>query len=241
MTDTAVPPQAPKAAFWEDVLEIFYAPGKVFARRDGSNVVLPLLVLVVLTAVLFFATQSLLAPAFDAETARQIQSALAKNPQMTREQAQRGMEIGRRFAGVGVILATLILPLLVGVVLWVVGKLFSSTALLGAAVMVAVFSYYPRLLSWIVMAVQAAVLPPERIRGLADVGLSLARFADPNHTSAGMMALLGRFDLFIIWSTVLLGLGLKIKGKLTSGQAAAAAVIMFLLGSFPVLIAFARG
>ncbi len=241
MTATAAPPQEPKAAFWEDIFEIFYAPGKVFERRDGSNIVLPLLVLVVLTAVLYFATRGLMTPVFDAETSRQVQAALAKNPQLTQEQVQRGMEISRKFAGIGIILSTLILPLVVGVVLWVVGKLFSSTAMLGGAVMVAVFSYYPRLVQWIVMAVLAALLPPEKIHGVADVSLSLARFADPTHTSAGVLALLGRVDLFIIWSTVLLALGIRIKGRISTGQAAGVGAIMFILGSLPALLSFARG
>lgn len=242
MTATAAPPPEPKAAFWEDIFEIFYAPSKVFARRDGGDILLPLIILVVVTGVIFFATRGLMAPVFDAESSRNIQAAMAKNPQLTQEQMQKGVEFTRKFAGFFVILATLIAPLILGIVLWLVGKIFSSKAMLGAAVMIAVFSYYPRIIQWLAMSVQAALLPPEKIQGLSSVSFSAARFVDVAHTSAAMLALLQRFDVFIIWSTVLLILGIRIKGGLTTGQAVAVGVIVFILGTLlPVLPALARG
>jgi hypothetical protein len=51
-----------------------------------------------------------------------------------------------------------------------------------------------------------------------------------------LLALLGRIDLFTLWATLLVGIGIKQMGKTTTGQAVAAAALAWLAGCLPVLL-----
>lgn len=225
---------------WEDYLEIFYAPSNVFARR-GTRWAMPLLVLVIITAVVVLGTKGLLGPLIEQDRARGMAEALKG---MTPEQAAQAEKMGTKMSGfvpIFIIAATAILPIVLGVVLWLVGKMFGAAQELGAAIMVAAFSYFPRILAGAVMGLQAAILPEEKLRGVASVSLSPARFLDPAHTSLGLMGLAGRLDIFVIWTTILLALGLKVTGKISTEKAIAAGVVMWLLGSIQPLIQMLRG
>lgn len=225
-----------RPAVWEDILEIFYAPSRVFARREGRGFGVPWLILVVLTAVIFFATKSALQPVFDAEASRQVMNAVAKNPQITADMAQQQAEIGKKFAGVAIILFSAIGPLLVGLFLWLVGKAVGAVEVLGTAIMVAVMAQYPRLLGFVAGAIQAAFTAPENIRGQTSISLGPARFIDPDTAGALTTGLLVRLDVFTIWATVLLAIGLKVTGKVDMTRAAVAAAVVWLLGALPTLL-----
>ncbi len=223
-------------AVWEDILEIFYAPSRVFARREGRGFGVPWLIYIILLAILFFATRSALQPVYDAETSRQMMSALAKNPQISEDMVRTQMEMGKKFTGVAIILFGALAPLLVGLLLWLVGKAVGAAEVLGAAVMVAVMSQYPRLLGFVAGAIQAAFIAPEKIRGQASISLGPARFIDPDTASALTTGLLVRLDVFTIWATVLLAIGLKVTGKVDMTRAAIVAAVIWVLGALPVLL-----
>lgn len=231
-TTTASVPAEPRAPLWEDFLDIFYAPREVFARREEGRWLVPLLVLTVLMGFLFFASQSVLAPVMDAEFAR----SMARNPDIPPEQ----IEQARRMAGVfGVIGFTVAFPFgvaLVGVALWAVGKLFDSAAPLGVAVMIAVYAQFPRLLQQLLAVVQGLVLDTESMRSFYAVSFSPARFMDPDAVSPVVLNLAGRIDPFILWSTVLLAIGLQVRGRVPRGQSYLAAGLVWLLGAVPVIL-----
>lgn len=240
MTDTAPPP---KTSSWEDFLEIFYAPSRVFARRGGNDWGIPLLVLIVLAAILTYATWGMLQPLVDAESARAFAERASKM-NLTPEQLETQRAAVAKFSGfipIIIIASTAIFPMIVGLFLWLVGKAVGAVESLGEAIMIAVFSYFPRLVGSVALAVQGAVLPDEKLKGISSVSIGPARFLDPDKTSAGLMAFAGRLDLFIIWSTVLLAIGLKVKGKISGTQAAIAAVVLWLLGSLQAIVALVRG
>lgn len=230
-------PTAPetKSALWEDILEIFYAPTQVFARREGRGYGLPWLVLVVLTAVLFYATKGALQPIFDAESARQAAAVLEANPELDPEMIRDRFEAGQKFAGIAIILFSAIAPFVVGLLLWLAGKVVGAIQVLGAAIMVAVFSAFPKLLGFVSAAIQSAFMAPESLTGQASVSLGPARFFDPD-TGPMLMAFLIRLDVFTIWATVLLAIGLKVTGKVSMGQAAIATAIVWVLGALPALL-----
>lgn len=240
MTDAAPPP---KVSLWEDFLEIFYAPSRVFARRGANDWGIPLLVLIVLSAILTFATWDLLKPLIDAESARAFAERVS-TLNLTPEQIEQQRAAVEKFSGffpIIIIISVGIIPLIVGLFLWLAGKAVGAVELLGEALMISVFSYFPRLVGSVALAVQAALIPEEKLNGLAVVSIGPARFLDPAKTSAGMLAMAGRLDLFILWSTVLLAIGLRVKGKVSIGQAAIAAFVVWLLGSFQAILALIRG
>jgi hypothetical protein len=55
-----------------------------------------------------------------------------------------------------------------------------------------------------------------------------------------MLSLLTRFDLFTIWATVLLAIGLAVVAKIPKSRAAMAAALVWVIGGLPVLVGALR-
>ena len=229
-----------RAGLWEDFVDIFYAPSSVFARRSDGKFGMPLLLLVLLGAVLAFLTKNATQPLMDAEFARQSAAAMRRNPSLTAEQ----MAGGRGFFEV---MAPLIFALFLtisifgtGLVLWVVGKLFDAKESVAAAIMIATYAEVPRLVQILTNAAQGLVMSPERLNSINAVGFSLARFMDPDNASQVLIALAARVDLFTIWITVLLAIGLHVVGKIPKQQAAIVAAITWAVGALPAVFGALR-
>lgn len=235
MTSTAAPTPA-RAPFWEDAVDIFVSPSQVFARRMGRGFGLALLVVTLVSTALFIGTKPLMEPVMDAEFTRQAAHAMAANPGITQAQIDRQRAFGEK---IGFLLPLIGIPvsvMLVGIVSWVVGKIFDSQQTAGDALMVATWAYFPRILAFAVAALFAAFSDPSSLTGAASVSLSAARFANPDVTRPAILALLARLDLFVLWSTVLIGLGLHVTGKIPKARALGAAAIVWVLGALPSVL-----
>lgn len=232
---------ARKPSVWEDFVDIFVSPSEVFTRRGAGGFGIALLVLAVLITVLAIGTRSLMQPVFDAEFNRQAAQVMRANPQITPAQ----MAASRKFAGFAIYLSGIIVAIqamLVGIVLWLVAKLFDSKMSLNSALVVSTYSYFPMILGIVVAALIANFLDPASITGRLSLSVGLGRFFDPDATSPVLLALVGRVDLFVIWVTVLLGVGTYVLGKVTKAQAAAVAALVWIIGALPgVFGALRRG
>ena len=124
--------------------------------------------------------------------------------------------------------------------MWIAGKLVGAKQELAAACMVATFALYPRIPEAIVNALQALLLPEESLLGRYSVTLGLGRFLNPDTANPVLLALVGRIDVFTIWMTVLLAIGLSITGKIPRSQAALAAALVWLLGALPAVLGAVR-
>jgi hypothetical protein len=122
-------------------------------------------------------------------------------------------------------------PLIVGVVLWLVGKLVSAGENIGAACMIATYAFFPRILGALVQVIMAFVIDPSKLNGMNRVTLSAAYFLDPNVASPVSVVLASRIDVFVIWSTILLAIGLSVVARIPRSKAAIAAAIVFVLGT----------
>jgi hypothetical protein len=98
----------------------------------------------------------------------------------------------------------------------------------------------PRIVQIVVNAAQALFMSPEKLNAINSVGFNPARFMDPDHASAVAIALAARFDLFTIWITVLLGIGIYVVGKVTKQQAAIIAVVTWVAGALPAVLGALR-
>jgi len=236
-----VNPVPPKAGLWEDFVDIFYAPSSVFARRADGKFALPLLFLIVVGTVLYFLTKNAMQPIMDAEFARRSADMLRKNPNLTSDQLASGRGIfetlGPLFFAIGLTLTVLG----TGIVLWLVGKLFDAKEALTAAMMIATYAEVPRIVQILTNAAQALFMSPEKLNSVNSVGFNVARFMDPDQASALMIALASRVDLFTIWTTVLLAIGLHVVGRIPKQQAAIAAAITWVVGALPAVIGALRG
>jgi hypothetical protein len=234
-------PTPSKASLWEDFVDIFYTPSSVFARRADGKFGMPLLFLVVAGAVLYFLTKNAMQPVMDAEFARRSADMLRKSPNLTAEQMASGRgffeTLGPLFFAIGITLSVLGS----GVVLWLVGKLFDAKESVTAALMIATYAEVPRIVQILTNAAQGLFMSPEKLTSINSVGFSPARFMDPDHVSTVMMALASRVDLFTIWITVLLAIGLHVVGKIPKQQAAIAAAITWVVGALPTVFGALRG
>ena len=224
------------ASWWEDYIDIFYAPSQVFARRMTAGFGVPMLIVTALIGVIFLANSGAMQPIMDAEFARQAAIAMKKNPQVTAEQMQMGRSIGEKIAKVGAFVFVPLTILLVGLTLWVVGKFVDAKQTLSAAIMVAAYSYVPKVVASVVVGVQLLLMDPASLNSQYKISPGVARFLDPDSTSPVLLALLGRVDVFTIWVTVLLGIGLAITGKIPRSKAMIAAVIVWCIGAVPTLL-----
>jgi hypothetical protein len=231
---------APKASLWEDFIDIFTSPSQVFRRRENSGFGMQLLVVTVLFAVLILGTKSLMQPVFDAEMARQTAQLLKAHPEITADKIQGQMAMGAKLAPIFIMISIPISVMLTGFVLWMVGKIFESKQEATTGIMVAAYAFVPRILGLVVGALIAYLSSPERLTGAARITVSLGALMDPDKTSPVLLALLTRVDLFTLWQTVLLGIGLQVTGKISKSNAYIAAALVWLIGALPTVLGALR-
>jgi len=229
-----------RAGLWEDFVDIFYAPSSVFARRSDGQFGMPLLFLVLVGTVLFFLTKNATQPIMDAEFTRRTAAAMRNNPNITAEQAASSRGFFEMFAPIIFAIGITLSILGTGFVLWLVGKLFDAKESVMAALMIATYSEVPRLVQLLTNAAQGLVMSPEKLNSMNSVGFNLARFMDPDNTSQVLIALASRVDLFTIWITVLLAIGIHVVGKIPKQQAAIVAAITWVVGALPALLGALR-
>lgn len=223
-------PPGARTSVWEDFIDIFYAPRQVFERRRGAKYGLVLLVLTILVTVLFFASQGPLADAYAAEFQRGMENA---SQQMTAEQMEQAQRMGSIFGTIAVLIGFPIGVLLIGLVLWGLGKMFGFAATASMAILIVTYAQFPRVLQSIVMVLQGLFMNAE---SLAALTLGPARFLDPDTTSALAMAMLMRLDVFYIWSTVLIAIGAQVIGRVPKAQSYLLAALVWVVGALPSVV-----
>ena len=233
-------PAPSKASLWEDFVDIFYAPSSVFARRADGKFGIPLAILIVVSTILVYLTINAMQPIMDAEFARRSADMLAKNPNMTEEQLASGRKFFENFGPLFFAIGTLIGVFGTGIVIWLVGKLFDAKEGVSAAIMIATYAEVPRVVQILVNAAQGLFMPPDKLTSFASLTLSPARFMDPSSSQIAI-ALASRLDLFTIWITVLLAIGIHVVGKIPKQQAAIVAAIAWLVGALPAILGARSG
>jgi hypothetical protein len=231
---------APQASLWEDFIDIITSPSQVFKRRENSGFGMQLLVVTVLFAIVILGTKSLIQPVFDAEMARQTAQVLKAHPEITQDQIAKQMAMGEKLAPIFIIVSIPISILLTGLVLWMVGKLFESKQTAQTGILVATYAFVPRILATLVGAVIAYFSSPERLNGAAKLTVGLGALMDPDRTSPVLMALLTRVDLFVLWQTVLLAIGLQVTGRVSKSNSYIAAALVWLIGALPTVLGALR-
>lgn len=231
----AAPAKPAQSSFWEDVIDIFFQPSDVFRRREHRSAWPPMLFVAISIGIIFFATFNTLEPLFAAEFTRTTAKVMAKNPQITQEMMDKQRAIGESITRYGVGVVMLVTMFIVGVIAWLVGKLVGSKQTFQAALVVAAWSYMPRVIGAVIGGVQGLLMDPASLTSQMSISLSPARFMDPDTTNPILLQLLGRLDLITIWVTVLLAIGLYVTGKVSKQSAAVFGILIWIVGSLPAL------
>lgn len=234
------PAATPRAAIWEDFIDIFYAPGAVFRRRERGSVFVPLAVVTIVCAVLFYLNSGALQPLFDAEFDRQMSVAMRQNPNIPPEVVERMRGIGMRIQQVGMLIFIPLAIVGVGATTWLAGKLVDAKQTFRAAMIVAAYAYAPRILDMVLHGLQGLFLDPAQLDGRFRLSLGVGRFLDPDTVSPLLLAVAGRIDLITLWITVLIAIGICVTARIPLRKAAIAVAIVWLVGGLPLILGALR-
>jgi hypothetical protein len=230
---TESPAPSKPASRWEDFIDIFYAPSTVFARRAESGFFIPMLVVTLLTGIIFIVNSGVLAPIMDAEMGRAVAGMQRKGVTLTPDQLESMRNVQEKISKVAVFIFLPVGIFFSGLLLWVFGKFVESRQTLGQALMVASYAFLPKVIEGVATAVQGLIMNPASLNGRYRISLGLGRFFDPDTASPMLLALIGRLDVFTIWITVLLAIGLAVTGRISRSRAAIAAALVWLAGALP--------
>jgi hypothetical protein len=237
--EPAAAPAPQQASIMEDFVDILTSPREVFARRATSGYAMVMVVITLLLGALFLVNRATMQDMMDAEIARGMAQAMKDNPGMTQEQ----MEAGKKFAGYAATAGAFVgLPIaiwMVGLGVWLVAKMLGASLSYGAATLIATYSYMPRVIESVLVGAQGAVLDTSNIQGRYQLTLGVARFLDPE-MSPGLLGLLGRIDVFTLWVTVLIVIGLLVIAKLPREKAVIAGALIWIYGALPSLWTLAK-
>jgi hypothetical protein len=228
-------------SIWEDFIDIFYAPSAVFARRAQGTLWIPLLVVTLAVGLLVYLNSGLLQPMMEAEFNRGVAVAMRQNPRITPELVDTMRRASMRISQLGAFLGVPIAIVMTGTALWLIGKLFEAKEAYRTALIVAAYAWVPRILEAVVNGLQGLMLDPAQLTGRFRVSLGVGRFFDPDTTSLILLGFLGRIDLFTIWVTVLLAIGLSVTGGISRSRAFIAAPLIWAVGALPIALQALRG
>ena len=236
MGTEATPVAAPRAAIWEDFIDIFYTPSAVFRRREHGNFFVPLVIITILCGTLFYLNSGVLQPMFDAEFDRAMAMAARQNPNIPPEAVERMRGFATRMQMVMIFIFIPIATLGVGVTTWLAGKLVDAKQTFRAALVVGAYAYAPRIIDGVLQGLQGLFLDPSQLDGRFRLSFGVGRFLDPDVVSPLLLAIVGRLDLITIWITALVAIGLCVTGRIPMARAAIAAAIVWLVGGLPLII-----
>jgi hypothetical protein len=235
------PPTTDQAGKFEDFVDIFFSPAKVFARRATASPALPFVIVTVLLIVLFWVNRNVMSSIMDAEISKQMEAAMKKNPSMTADQLAAGKAIGQKVAAFGAIVFVPIGLLLIALLTWIVGRVLGGKPSYGTALLITSFAWIPRVVENVLVSLQGLVLDTSRMTSHFQLQLGPARFLDPATASLLQLNLLGRVDLITLWVTVLFAIGLVYAGKVPRSKMVLAGVVMWVVGSLPAIYQGLKG
>ena len=180
-------------------------------------------------AAILLISRPMMQPIMDAQAEKAKAAMMAKNPQITEDQANLGLKIGSVAATVGTVVGTPILLLVLGVFVWLVGKLFGASVSAQQGVLIASLSFVPRMLGSLLALLLSFVMSTANLTNVAQLTLSPARFM-PSTASVTALTLAARFDLTLLWATAIIAIGYVVIGKVSKGKAYGAAILLWVLG-----------
>lgn len=227
----APPPPAETTSVVEDFIDIFYAPSSVFARREKGGFGLHLLIITLLSAVFAYASHSVFSQIFDAEFARGTAKAMAANPRLTPEMVNSMRPMQEKVASAFVYLGAPLAVFFTSILVWIAAKVVKARLSFGQAALVTTLAWIPRLVGGLIGVLQVVLMDTSNFTNRYSLSASPAKFMDPDATNAKVFALMGNLDVFAIWFTVLIGIGIAVVGKVPRNKGYVAALLVFVVGT----------
>jgi hypothetical protein len=228
-------PPAAKASLADDLMDIFYAPGTVFVRREKSGFGVLLLVVSLIAAVFAFANRGVTSQIFEAEYDRRVAKMVAENPQLPAERltATKGMQM--RIQAVGVYIAAPISIVAVALALWLAALIGRARVTYAQAVLIVTLAFIPRQLGTLLVTVQTLVMDTSAVTDPFALTISPARWMDRETANPKVYAVMGTLDAFRIWTAALEGIGIAALAKVSAARGYAVTAAVFVVFSLAAM------
>lgn len=233
--DVTLKTEPEKASIVEDFIDIFYAPSTVFARRASGSFWMHLLIIAVIAGLFAFANRAVISQIFDVEFTRQTAKVMAENPRVTPEMMAGQRKISESIASFVGYIGTPIIIFLVAAFTWLAAKIMSAKVTYEQAVLIVTLAWIPRLVQSLLTTVQMLLMDTSSVTSMHSLSFSPARFMDADTAQRQLLGLMGRLDLFTLWVTLLIGIGIAVIGKVPRARAFAAAAMVWAVGTLPLL------
>ena len=215
----------------EDIIDIFHSPRAVFERRrTNPKFWAAFFILALLMAAAGYVMLKNMSSVMDAQFARQSAEVMRKNPQITEDQLANMRKMGETFAPIGFAVAAVLSIFVLGIGVWLVGKLFESAADLKQSMVIATFASFPKLIDLILSAVVAMTMGTGNATNMFAATPSAARFVGSD-ASLAVLGALSRISIGTIWATILVAIGLQVMGRVSKQKAYTAALVLWLIGT----------
>ena len=225
-----------KSSVFDDLVEITFAPAQVFARRMTSGFGAAFFIIWILMSGVLFASRPVFEPVMQAKMAKAHEKMMQQNPNLTANQTALADKISGYVAIAVVVLTPPILMLILGVLVWLVARVFGGAVNAGQGMLIGTLAYVPRFLGSVAVLALSFVMDSSKATDAAQLTLSPARFLDPATTGLTVLSLVSRLDVSVLWGTAVIAIGYATIGKMDKGKAWGAAITLWALGALPVLI-----
>lgn len=210
MTESTLKTSASSGSLFENIVDVFVNPARLFDRVRNQSFVMPAIVLTLIGLVFALAFRNLTQPFVDAEVQLGLQRAAASG-QAVPENARAMAE---KFATYSAIGGPIILPWIValfgGLITFIAARIVGAKITFGQAATISVWGYFPMVLASIVSAIIGLMMDPSSIRSAADGQIGVARFLDPTTTAPIVRQLALQFEVFNLWTYVLYAIGISV-------------------------------
>lgn len=230
MSDTSVA-KTEQSGVLADLLEVIWAPAKVFDRTRDTGSAKHILALSLIMLVVAVATWGLTRPFIEAAVDVQMQVAAKKGAQVPPEAIAASQTMAKWGSWIGSALFVPISAVVSGLLLFLAGKITSARVRYGQAVMIAALAAVTRLFALLAMAVIGAVNDPASISSAGQGSLGLARFVDPLTASTATATLATNIDIFSIWQLVLFAIGMSVVARVSRATGAFAALLAWAIAT----------
>lgn len=227
MTTETIAVAPAKRSRWEDFVDVYLAPADLFRARAQDSWGMSFVLLCAVATVLYYVFLPINGALMEAIM---LENAPANaNPQ----QIQQGATMMKYFGGISIWVMTLGMIAISAVVIKLVTSLLEPAAKWREAFMISTFSMFVAIPQQILGTLLVFLKSRSGNIGMKDVSFGVLRFMDKQDPV--MQGVLGRLDLFPIWSAALVAIGLVVVVKMSRGRAIIASAITWLAIALPGL------
>lgn len=216
-----------KTSRWEDIIDVLFSPRELFQRRAAEVWWKPFLLLCAISIVLYYAFMPINAGLWEAIM---IENA---PPNADADQLRRGAQFMKYLGGIFVPFGYILMIGFTALGLKLVSLLLEPAAKWGQSFTIATYAAFVVIPQQILATLMVFFKSRSGTVGSRDASFGVLRFMGDQDSV--MQAVLGRLDIFPIWTAVLCAIGLMVIVRMPAAKAAIAAFVGWLFVALPSL------